>query len=301
MLILITGAWKCSGEDIKKIEALGNSVIFHQDERAPLPAEAECVEGVICNGLFLYHSIEKFKSLRYIQLTSAGYDRVPLEYIKEKGIALYNARGVYSVPMAEYALFGVLSLYKRAKTFFENQKTHSWCKNRELSELCGKCVLVVGCGSVGNECAIRFSAMGCRVIGVDSIARDDSRYDVIYPVEKLADIVPCADVIVLTLPYTEKSHHLFGTSLFKEMKKTALLVNISRGGVVNTDALICALKVGDIGGAVLDVFEEEPLSSDSPLWDMENVIITPHNSFVGEGNNGRLSELIVANMKKRGL
>ena len=298
MKLLITGAWKCTDDEIKELSAAGHEVFFMQDERCELPIAAEDVDGIICNGLFLYHDIKRFSSLKYIQLTSAGLDRVPLDYIEQKRIKLFNARGVYSVPMAEYAVFGVLSLYKGAITHFENRKNREWNKVRSVMELCGKRVLIVGCGSVGNECAKRFGGMGCRVIGIDVEERQDEKYEKIYCIDNIADAVSISDVVVLTIPHTDKTHHLFGAELIAKMNSTAVLVNIARGGVVDTDALVKALKEKKIFGAVLDVFEEEPLSENSPLWDMPNTVITPHNSFVGENNSVRLSKVIFENLSK---
>ena len=296
MKILITGAWRCTDDEISRISKLGHQVYLMQDEKGELPLSAKEVDGVICNGLFLYHDIKEFESLKYIQLTSAGLDRVPLEYIKSKKISLFNARGVYSVPMAEYAVWGVLSLYRNASTHHESQKLHAWNKVRSVMELCEKTVLIVGCGSVGGECAKRFSAMGCRVIGVDIAEKIDKYYDKIVSIDCIADAVADADVVVLTIPHTDKTHHLFDTELVGRMKNTAVLVNIARGGVIDSLAVESALKSGEIFGAVLDVFDEEPLSSDSTLWDLPNVIITPHNSFVGENNPNRLSKVIFENL-----
>ena len=116
------------------------------------------------------------------------------------------------------------------------------------------------------------------------------------PLERLDLVLEGADIVVLTLPLTEETHHLFDKTKFEKMKNGAILVNISRGATVDTKAMIDALDT-KLGGAVLDVFEEEPLGEDSPLWDMENVIITPHNSFVGEGNNERLRKIIKSNLE----
>ena len=298
MKILVTGAWKCTDDEIKRLYAMGHIVVFMQNEKDELPLPAGEVEGVICNGLFLHHSIEKFTSLKYVQLTSAGLDRVPLDYINEKGIKLFNARGVYSIPMAEYALFGVLSLYRSATIHYESQKAREWNKVRSVMELTGKRVLIVGAGNVGGECAKRFLGMGCSVIGVDLAERRDENYEKIYSIENISDAVCEADVVVLTIPHTPKTHHLFDAELIKKMKSTAVLVNIARGGVVDTDALVKALCEKRIFGAVLDVFEEEPLSEKSPLWTMPNVLITPHNSFVGENNHKRLSKVILDNLSE---
>lgn len=295
MNLLVTGAIGSSKDFLLELEKMGNNVIFLQNEKDELPTAPEQIEGIICNGLFLHHPIEKFINLKYIQLTSAGFDRVPMEYVEEKGIALYNARGVYSVPMAEYAICGVLSLYKQMQFFNKNQNEHKWEKHRKLPELFGKTVLIVGCGSVGNECAMRFNAFGTKVIGCDINTSNNQNFDKIYHIDELYSVLPMADVVVLTLPLSDKTRHLIDEKAFSKFKDASVLVNISRGAVVETNALINALE-NKLFGAVLDVFEEEPLNSSSPLWDMQNVIITPHNSFVGEGNKIRLYELILNNL-----
>ena len=296
MNLLITGAWQNTKDYIEKLEAEGHEVEFLQFEKDSLPCSYEWVEGVICNGLFLSHDIKKFVNLKYIQLTSAGFDRVPMDYVKDHQIEIHNARGVYSIPMAEFALFGVLELYKKGRNFFQNQSKHIWEKQRNLTELCGKQVCVVGCGSVGTECAKRFRAFGCKVIGIDLFPREDAYYEEMWGLEQLENILGESDVVVLTLPLTEETKHLMNEKKLKMMKPGAILVNIARGAVVDTEALIQILPY--LGGAVLDVFEEEPLSEKNILWNMENVIATPHNSFVGDGNGKRLSEVILKNVKK---
>ena len=294
MNILITGAWNDGKNCMDEIKAMGHQVVFMQYEKDALPCAYDWVEGVVCNGLFLSHPIENFSNLRYIQLTSAGFDRVDMSYVTAHGIEIHNARGVYSIPMAEFALCGVLQLYKQAAFFRENQRQHLWEKHRGLSELCGKQVLIVGCGSVGNECAKRFTAFGCRVTGVDLFPREDSLYDRILPLEQLAEALKTTDVVVLTLPLTEQTKHLFNEERFDSLKSSAVLVNIARGAIVDTEALL--QYIDNLGGAVLDVFEEEPLTETSLLWDNENVILTPHNSFVGEGNSMRLKEIVLSHL-----
>ena len=295
MNLLVTGAWSDGKNCITELEAMGHNVLFMQYEKDELPCSYEWVEGVVCNGLFLSHPIGKFTNLRYIQLTSAGFDRVDMDYVKAHGIEIHNARGVYSIPMAEFALSGVLQLYKQAAFFRENQKRHLWEKHRGLLELAGKKVLVVGCGSVGNECAKRFAAFGCEVTGVDLYPREDSLYSKILPLDKLDDMLITADIVVLTLPLSEQTRHLMNDNKLSLLKDGAVLVNIARGAIVDTEALI--KHIDRLGGAVLDVFEEEPLIDNCQLWDKPNVILTPHNSFVGEGNGERLRENISTNLE----
>lgn len=296
MNLLLTGAFSCTQEMREELACSGHRIFFLQQEKDPLPCRYEEIEGVVCNGLFLHHPIEKFTALKFIQLTSAGLDRVDTDYIAAHGIALFSARGVYSIPMAEFAVGGILTLYKHIKTFAENQKNKRWEKQRNLSELYGKTVCIVGCGSVGCEVARRFLAFGTRVIGVDLYPREDAHFEKIHPLEDLNTALGESDVVILTLPLTKQTEKLFDRARFDRMKNGAHLVNIARGGIVDSDALIDALQNKKLGGAVLDVFENEPLCENSPLWDMDNVLITPHNSFAGEKNAARLFTLAKNNL-----
>lgn len=296
MKLLITGAWDCTKEQLNTLERMGHSILFMQYEKEQLPLEYEDVEGIVCNGLFLHHDIRQFPKLKYIQLTSAGFDRVPMDYVKEQQIAIFNARGVYSVPMAEFAISGVLALYKQSKFFFANQKAHTWEKHRGLLELYGKNVTIVGCGSVGTECAKRFAPFGCQVTGVDLYPYENESYQKMVSLDRLDEVLRQSDVVVLTLPLTEQTQNLFCRENFEKMKQNSVLVNIARGAVVNHRDLVEALE-NKLLGAVLDVFDVEPLTEDSPLWDMENVILTPHNSFVGEGNKMRLCNIVFENLE----
>ncbi len=296
MNLLVTGAFNCSDRELSYLSDIGNNVVFHKMESEQLPCPYDWVDGVICNGLFLHHPIEKFVNLKYIQLTSAGYDRVNMDYINNHNIKIYNARGVYSVPMAEFAVCGVLDIYKQSRFFADNQRQHIWEKHRGIMELCGKTVCIVGSGSVGTECAKRFRAFGTNVYAVDIFKPSSDVYDKYFPLEEITDAVAKSDVIVLTLPLTEQTRHMFDKKMFSYFNSDAVFVNIARGAVVSQADLIDALQNGKMLGAVLDVFETEPLEADSPLWDMENVVITPHNSFVGDGNVARLKNVIFGNL-----
>lgn len=297
MNLLVTGAFDCTEKELNMLRECGHEVVFMQQEKSPLPCEAGWIEGIIGNGIFLSHPIEQFTSLRYIQLTSAGFDRVPMDYVNAHGIEIHNARGVYSIPMAEFALGGVLQLYKQSGYFHENRMAHKWEKNRGLTELYGKQVCIVGCGSVGTECAKRFKAFGCSVVGVDIKPYKNDLYESMIPLNSLDEALMQSDVTVLALSLTEDTRRLINEGRFNAMKRGAVLVNIARGAIIDTDALIVALNT-HLRGAVLDVFDEEPLHKSSPLWDMENVIITPHNSFVSDGNHARMLDVIMNNFER---
>ena len=294
MKAIVTGALQPTSDDLAALERLGLEITLHPDERAPVP-HPEDYEVAVCNNLFGFHSIDTFSNLKYIQLTSAGMDRVPLDRIRSRGIKLHNAAGVYSVPMAEFALWGVLELYKQGRFFAENQKLRRWEKHRGLRELAGRTVLIAGCGSVGRECARRFSAFGCHCLGLATTGRQQEYFEAVHPMDRLAELVPLADILVLALPLTEQTRHLLDGAMLARMKAGSILVNLSRGAIVDTDALLNALN-GPLSGAVVDVFETEPLPEESPLWDAENLILTPHNSFVGEHNHTRMMETVIRNL-----
>ena len=202
MKLLMTGAFNCTAEQKLNIEKLGCEVMFQQMENEPLSAEMFEAEAIICNGLFLYNDLDKFKNLKFVQLTSAGLDRVPVEKMNEKGIVLHNARGVYSIPMAEWALTGVLTLYKHINNFYDNQKNHKWVKERNVKELSGSIICIVGCGSVGTECAKLFKPFSNEIIAVDIVKPASDLFDTYHTINNVSKAVKNADVVILTFAFT---------------------------------------------------------------------------------------------------
>ncbi len=300
MKALITCAFPLAEDELAQLNSLGLQITWHADELRPV-SRPELYEAVICNALFMHQPIERFTGLRLIQLTSAGYDRMPLDYIRSNNIRLFNAGGVYSAPMAEFALCGVLQLYKQARFFAKNQQAHLWEKHRGLLELTDKRVCVVGAGSVGVEVAKRFAAFGTCVTGIDLYPKDTRYFETVLGLDRLDDALGMSDIIVLTLPLSDETRHMFNEARLGRIKPGATLVNIARGAIVDETALIGSLQSGRLAGAILDVFEEEPLPADSPLWDMENVIITPHNSFVSNNTKARLLSLVLQNFADYGV
>lgn len=297
MNLLLTGAFTYAVEQIDKLESLNLSVFFMQQEKDGLPIETSQIDAVVCNGLFLYHDIDEFEHLKFIQLTSAGLDRVPVARIRERGIQLYNARGVYSIPMAEWVVFRVLEYYKRGTHFYRSQQEKAWNKERMLKELNGCTVGVVGLGNVGQEVAKRFKAFGTKIVAVDLFPIQNEYVDFFYAFEDVEQALPLCDVVVLTLPLTDKTFHWLNRERLEQMNPEAILVNIARGAVIHEADLIEFLRQKKIAYAALDVFEEEPLSAHSPLWKMENVAVSPHNSFVSNRNNERMFDVIYQNLK----
>ena len=285
MNLLISGVWQNAGEYVKEIETLGHDVVFIQREEDDLPCGYDWVEGTICNGLFLHHPINRFPNLKYIQLTSAGFDRVDMAYIRHHNITIYNAKGVYTIPMAEYAVTAVLSLYKKRDIFSKQQEKHEWRKIREIRELSGKRVAIIGNGEAGQACGRLFMAFGCEVTWVNRTIQETERNDRIVGLEQIDQIIADVDVVIVTIALTDETRGLVKA---RKIRPDAVLVNISRSGTVDLEGALCHM--------VLDVFENEPLEENDPLWN--KATITPHNAFIGEGNATRLSTLIMGNLRQ---
>lgn len=297
MKLLLTGAFNYSEEQLNQLHNLGYEILYIQDEREPIHFDVSSIDVVVCNSLFLYQDITRFDSLKLIQLISAGLDRIPLDYIKKKGIKVFNAKDVYSIPMAEWALLKVLEIYKRSKEFYKNQEQHKWEKQRNLLELTDKTASIIGFGSVGLELAKRLKAFGVNVIGLGRRKIESEYLDETLLIKDIDEALKKSDIIVLTLPLTRETRHLIDKEKINIMKDKAVLVNLARGGIIDEVDLINALKEGKFLGVALDVFEDEPLG-ESLLWDFENVVITPHNSFVSDKVNDRLFELIIENLTR---
>ncbi len=295
--LLITGAAQPNKKFLSKLEGEGWFITIHKQEKE-LVLNPEIYEGVICNGLFLYNDIRKFHNLKTIQLTSAGLDRVPIDYINQRGIKLFNARGVYSIPMAEWVVGVILNHYKKLNAFHEQQEKHEWIKIRSLQELSGKQIAIIGAGNIGGEVAKRLQAFDAYVTGYDIKPFDNPYFT---SIKKVGEFLPQEfDIVILTAPHTEQTHHLINKEVLNHFKSGSLLINMSRGGLINEDALLEIMTERADITAILDVFEEEPLSVDSELWNLPNIHIFPHNSFVGENNVKRLHDVILKNLLVNG-
>lgn len=297
MNLLLTGCFNYTESQKERLTSLGYQIYFMQQEKESLPLAAENVDATVCNGLFLSHNIEEFSRLKFIQLTSAGFDRVPVDYIKAKGIELYNARGVYSVPMAEWALYRVLEHYKQGWFFKNEQERHRWYKHHGLHEMFGSRVAVVGAGNVGQEVAKRFGALGCHVTGFDIHTNNTPFFDEMALTTSLLERIGVYDVVVITAPLLPSTRGLISYDVMKGMKENATLVNIARGGLIDQEALVTVFTERKDLFAALDVFEAEPLEADSQLWKMDNVAVSPHNSFVSDKNNKRMFDLMYQHLK----
>lgn len=217
--------------------------------------------------------------LRWIQLFSAGADRLPFAELKRRGILISNVSGIHKTSMAEQAFSYMLNFVRLTRKFLAAQERHEWQRPKgyfAFGQLKEKTLVVVGAGHIGREIGRLGRAFGMRTVGVNSDGRPAEHFDAVYPVARLRDALAEGDFVVVVVPLTEATRGLIGPGELAALKPTAYFINIARGPVVDQDALIAALKEGRIAGAGLDVFEQEPLPADSPLWDLPNVLITPH-------------------------
>ena len=297
MKTLVTGVFALDEYRRAALEALGLELTFHKDERIPVE-NPEQFEAVICNGLFTFQDIAAFTNLKYIQLTSAGMDRVPMDYIRSNGITIRNAAGVYSVPMAEWTVLRLLELYKNAPVLLEHQRAVRWEKDRSWLELAGQTACIVGFGAYGMETAKRLKAFGMNILAVNRSRKESPFVDQWYPLEGLEEALEKADVVILAIALTEETRDLMDRERLGRLKPNAVLINAARGGLVDEDVLAEALDAGRIAGAALDVFRTEPLPETSPLWRHPKVLVSPHNSFVGDNNGIRLANVILENLGK---
>lgn len=238
-------------------------------------------------------------NLRWIQTWSAGVNNLPLEELEKNNVFLTSANGVHAYPISE-TIFGLmLALTRKIHTYVRNQEEKKWHHSHMNQEIHKKTIGIIGAGAIGCETAKIAKAFGMKVIGVRHSGKEEQHFDEMHTAEKLDDILPHCDYIVITLPLTDETHSLFSASQFKRMKNTAFLINIGRGEILVEQDLISALKEGEIAGAGLDVFEKEPLQESSPLWEMENVIITPHTSGSTEYYDERvINDILVPNLKE---
>lgn len=297
--VLLTGAYQYTEEQFRMIEKQGWKVTFVKNELEPIGIPADQFDAVVCNCLFLHNNIAEFKKLKMVQAISAGTDRLPIEYMENHHIMYYNAKGVYSIPMAEWALMSVLEICKNAHAFFEKQQNHIWEKDRSLLELTGKKVCIVGYGDVGRETAKRLAAFGTEITAVNrSQVAENGVISRWLPLSRIDEALSDADIVILCIALTDETRGLLNESRLRLMKQGSILVNAARGTLIDEKALISCLKEGKFRGVALDVFETEPLPAESELWKMPGGIISPHNSFVGDQIKERMFDLICENLKR---
>ncbi len=245
--------------------------------------------------------LKSAKHLRWLHLMTAGVNNYadPDYYADPKPI-LTRSAGVHAATMAEHAIGMALAVSRNFPLLYAHQKEHDWHFETARSELFDSTVLLLGTGYLAADLIKRLKGFGCRIIGVrrDCTKPAPDGVEKVYPVERLLDVLPEADYLFNTLPLTPATENLLGTEAFRAAKQGMILINMGRGGTVDTPALVQALREGRLGGAGLDVTEPEPLDRDNPLWDIPNVMISPHCSAVSKTTNSRRNDMFLRQLNR---
>ena len=252
---------------------------------------------IVMGNLSLRHFAD-VPNLEWIQLQTAGTDGYLKPGVLPEEVLLTNVTGAFGESIAEYVLGAVLALKNHFHTYFYRQLEKVWEKT-PVTNLKGSTVVILGLGDIGRETAKRMKAMGAYVIAVKRRKSEKPDYvDELFYEEDLDAVLPRADVFVLTIPMYDHVYHMIDRRRIGLLKETAILVNVARGKLIEESALVEALLQNKIAGAVLDVFEIEPLPSDSPLWEIRNIILTPHNSggFTSPMARIKIGEIMLENL-----
>jgi phosphoglycerate dehydrogenase-like enzyme len=241
--------------------------------------------------------LERARQLQLVQTLWAGVDMYPLETIEAVDVAMANASGIHARPIAEQVLGYMLQFERGLLEAVENHRRGVW-EHVSGGELGTKTVGIIGVGAIGSRVSELASAFGMKTVGTK---RDTSTVsesvDQIYPAAEYYEVLRQADYLVVSCPLTEDTEGMFGMDEFRLLDREAVVINVARGEIIDQDALVRALQYGLIGGAALDVFEEEPLSQESTLWDLSNVIVTPHMAWRSSETTRRWADLLEKNYR----
>lgn len=239
--------------------------------------------------------------LEWLQTIGAGVNGILTPELRDSPVILTNASGIHAEPITEHMFGQLLMVTRRLAEAWEQQKTRQWNADR-LSEratlLAGKTLGVLGVGAIGGKSAEVGRAFGMRVVGLRRTGEPHPHVEKMYGFEDRLEFFRECDVVMNSLPLTERTRHFMSWEEFAALKPAAIVANTGRGGTINTEALMAALREGRLGAALLDVTDPEPLPPDHPLWTMQNVYITPHYSGSHPGYNGRAGRIFVENLRR---
>lgn len=240
-------------------------------------------------------------NLKWVHVFNAGVDNPVFKAFLERGVRLTTSSGSTAKPIAQTAIGGMLMLARRFPAWAESQRRHAWepIRDNPPPDLDTQTMVVLGVGAIGNEIARLARGIGLHVIGVRRSPRSDGDYvDEMAAPSALLDVLPRADWLALACPLTKETRGVINEAALEALPAGAHIINIARGEVVDEPAMIAALRSGHLAGAYLDVVSQEPLPAESPLWDLPNVIISPHNSAIAAGNEGRTVEYFLTNLAR---
>jgi len=282
-----------------RVVQMSREGLVHDDAEAVLASARVLLRGGVPASV-LDHIIARAPRLEWIHSFSAGVDNVATSAVRERALVVTNARGVFSRPIAEYVVMMCLAIARRLPQLLELQRERTWQPLRG-TELGGMTVGIVGFGSIGTEIANLLAPFEAKILATrrhpERGAGDASNVELL-GLDQLDELLRRSDIVVVAAPLTDDTAGLIGAAQLQEMPEHAWLINIARGRLLDELALRRALESGWIGGAVLDVFNEEPLPPDSPLYGTPNLIITPHTSWSSDRVVDRSLDLFVANLRR---
>ena len=247
---------------------------------------------------------ERAPSLKWIQATSAGIGQLVVQHRyaeRMPGTLFTTASGVHAIPLAEYALMSILIFRRKIPEMFADQRERRW-ERFASTDLAERSLAVVGMGSIGREVARVASEFGMRTIGVKrtvaGVDPDALHLDALYGLDELHEALRGAEHVVLSVPHTPETEGMIGADELALLAPGAIIVNVARGAVVEESALVEALESGHVGGAALDVFQEEPLPGDSPFWAMPNVVVCAHSAGTSDRENERITDIFCENLRR---
>lgn len=302
MLLVTDTIWSTYESDIRRIAPGVEPVVYRGDDPVADDVLADVEVAFLSSDIWpdrirgISVSVLKAPNLKWMQTFSAGVDNPFFGQLLSRGVRLTTASGATASPIAQTVVLYMLALSRDMRSWMRKQDARDW-NQHPVEELDGARLLVIGMGPIGEEVARLGVSLGMEVTGVRRTPRGDEPCRTI-TFAAMADSLPEADWVVLALPLTDDTRSMIDAATLAQMKRGARFINVGRGELVDETALIDALESGHIGGAGLDVFEVEPLPVDSPLWGMENVIITPHNSGTSGRSLGRVVHIFLDNLRR---
>jgi len=286
------------GSDLDRIAPdLARVVLAEQGVRGDL----SCVEATFFSSdlyperaLDYMLAVAEIPHLGWLHSFSAGVDHPAFLDLLSRGVRLTHSAGCNAVPIAHTVFLYILALSRGFRRWLDNAATRTW-QQHQIEEVSGKVLAVIGMGNIGTEVALLAQAFGMQVVGMRRRPSGEEPVET-WAIDRLHELLAEADYVVLSLPLNDDSRRLLDARALARMKPTARLINIGRGELVDEPALVEALASHRLAGAALDVFENEPLPAQSPLWSMDNVIVTPHNAGQSQGSADRASDMFLDNL-----
>ena len=279
-------------------EKLSGYTVSHADtpsKERELLEQAPVATGVTMNSDLLSHAEE----LELFVAASSGYNHLPIQELTERGVVVSNAAGIHAPGIAEQALGYCLMFARQLHTGWQRNKNYEW-RHYQPEEMKGSTVTVVGLGAIGTEFVDRLDGMDVNTIAIRYSPEKGGPTDEVYGFDEnsIHDALAQTDYLVLSTPLSDTTRNLIGEAELNTLSPNAYVINVCRGGVLDTDALVAALQKNDISGAALDVTDPEPLPVDSPLWRMGNVLITPHVGGHTPKHWDRLADIVAHNVRQ---